>query len=97
LWFYPVLLLAALLKRLHPTVTVAGPPPHGSARNYGSHLAMSMALGLLFMGGGRCTFGTDNASVAALVIALYPHFPVSTSDNRCHLQVRADPHHITSS
>lgn len=50
-------------------------------------MVMSMALGFLFMGGGKTTFATDNASVAALVVALYPRFPTSSSDNRCHLQV----------
>ena len=54
-------------------------------------MAMSMALGLLFMGGGATTFSTDDEAVAALVIALYPKFPRSTTDNRHHHQV-GDPH-----
>ena len=52
---------------------------------------MSMALGLLFMGGGATTFSTTDEAVAALVIALYPKFPRSTTDNRHHHQV-GDPH-----
>jgi anaphase-promoting complex subunit 1 len=32
------------------------------------------------------TFSTDNASVAALWMAMYPRFPQNASDNRCHLQ-----------
>lgn len=52
---------------------------------------MSMALGLLFMGGGATTFSTNDEAVAALVIALYPKFPRSTTDNRHHHQV-GNPH-----
>ena len=50
-------------------------------------MAMSMALGFLFMGGGARTFATRDEAVAALVIALYPRFPRSTADNRYHHQV----------
>ncbi|XP_078504893.1 anaphase-promoting complex subunit 1 [Lissotriton helveticus] len=58
----------------------------GGEMNYGFHLAHSMALGLLFLGGGRYSLSTSNASVAALLCALYPHFPVHSTDNRYHLQ-----------
>jgi len=50
-------------------------------------MAMSMALGILFMGGGSTTFSTRDDAVAALVIALYPRFPRATLDNRFHHQV----------
>ncbi|KAK3245121.1 hypothetical protein CYMTET_45294 [Cymbomonas tetramitiformis] len=53
---------------------------------YGNHMAISMALGFLFLGGGQRTFATSNKAIAALLIAVYPRFPTSTSDNRCHLQ-----------
>jgi len=53
---------------------------------YGSHMALSLALGLLFMGGGTLTLSTSPASVAALVCALYPKFPTHSNDNRYHLQ-----------
>ncbi|KAK9834947.1 hypothetical protein WJX84_010452 [Apatococcus fuscideae] len=65
------------------------PPPSPAAMgglSHGNHLAIGMALGFLFMGGGTQTFGTSNEAVAALVIALFPHFPISPMDNRCHLQ-----------
>ncbi len=45
-------------------------------------MAISMALGLLFMGGGARTLCTTNEAIAALVISLFPRFPVSCSDNR---------------
>jgi anaphase-promoting complex subunit 1 len=53
---------------------------------YGQHMALNMALGLLFLGGGDKTIGTDNQSVAALVVALFPRYPSNTTDNRYHLQ-----------
>uniref|UniRef100_A0A8C5QUZ9 Anaphase-promoting complex subunit 1 n=1 Tax=Leptobrachium leishanense TaxID=445787 RepID=A0A8C5QUZ9_9ANUR len=58
----------------------------GGDMNYGFHLAHHMALGLLFLGGGRYTLSTSNSSIAALLCALYPHFPVHSTDNRYHLQ-----------
>ncbi|KAK9884562.1 hypothetical protein WA026_007405 [Henosepilachna vigintioctopunctata] len=53
---------------------------------YGSHLAIHMALGLLFLGGGRYTLSNSPSSVAALVCAFYPKFPTHSNDNRYHLQ-----------
>lgn len=53
---------------------------------YGSHLSTHMALGLLFLGGGGLTLGTSPLAVAALVCALFPRFPIHSSDNRYHLQ-----------
>ena len=82
-------LFAGLAKRLQPVSSAQ--TRAGAALNHGSHMAMSMALGLLFMGGGATTFSTDDEAVAALVIALYPKFPRSTTDNRHHHQV-GDPH-----
>ena len=53
---------------------------------YGNHMAIGMALGFLFLGGGRGTLNTSNLAIAALVISLYPHFPLNSTDNRYHLQ-----------
>ena len=53
---------------------------------YGSHMALSAAIGLLFLGGGTSTLGRDPEDIAALLIAFYPRFPSSTSDNQYHLQ-----------
>ncbi|KAJ8917136.1 hypothetical protein NQ315_012628 [Exocentrus adspersus] len=53
---------------------------------YGSHLAIHMALGLLFLGGGRYTLSNSPSSVAALICAFYPKFPTHSNDNRYHLQ-----------
>ncbi|KAL4805434.1 negative regulator of mitosis [Aspergillus unguis] len=53
---------------------------------YGSHMAAHMAIGLLFLGGGSYTLGTSNLAVASLVCSLYPIFPTTVLDNKCHLQ-----------
>ncbi|XP_077585962.1 anaphase-promoting complex subunit 1 isoform X1 [Stigmatopora nigra] len=58
----------------------------GGEMNYGFHMAHHMALGMLFLGGGRFTLSTSNSAIAALLCALYPHFPSHSTDNRYHLQ-----------
>jgi anaphase-promoting complex subunit 1 len=40
----------------------------------------------LFLGGGRATLSRSNDSIAALVIAFFPRYPLETTDNRYHLQ-----------
>lgn len=52
---------------------------------YGSHMATHMALGLLFLGGGRFSLGNSDAAVACMVAAFYPHFPDLSSDSRAYL------------
>lgn len=59
--------------------------PLGSGR-YGYHLAMHMAIGFLFMGGGCQTFGTSNMAITGLLCAIYPRFPEDVDDNQFHLQ-----------
>ena len=49
---------------------------------YGSHMAVHMALGLLFMGGGRYTLGNSDVAVAAMLCAFFPKWPVHSNDNR---------------
>eukprot|EP00094_Tigriopus_californicus_P004479 TCALIF_04317-PA protein Name:"Similar to Anapc1 Anaphase-promoting complex subunit 1 (Mus musculus)" AED:0.04 eAED:0.05 QI:0/0.77/0.5/0.9/0.66/0.7/10/0/1830 len=58
----------------HPTVT------------YGSHMALHLALGLLFLSEGTMTLKTSPEAVAAMVCAFYPKFPTHSNDNRYHLQ-----------
>jgi len=53
---------------------------------YGTHMAFGAAVGLLFLGGGKCTLGSRSEDVAMLIAAFYPHFPVLSSDNQYHLQ-----------
>lgn len=54
--------------------------------SYGTHMATHTAIGFVFLGGGKHTFDQDPFSTAALLMAAFPRFPSSPSDNRCHLQ-----------
>lgn len=49
-------------------------------------MAINMALGFLFLGHGSHSFTRDDLSIALLLIACYPQFPVNPSDNKYHLQ-----------
>ena len=53
---------------------------------YGSHMAVHLALGLLFLGGGKLGLSNSPEAVAAMICAFYPKFPTHSSDNRYHLQ-----------
>lgn len=62
---------------------------HGQATQssrYGVHAAAHMAMGLLFLGGGRYTLGTSNAAIACLVAAFFPRFPRASADNNGYVQ-----------
>jgi anaphase-promoting complex subunit 1 len=54
--------------------------------SYGNHMALHMAIGLLFLGGGRAALSRSNEAIAALLAALYPRFPAHTADNQYSLQ-----------
>ena len=53
---------------------------------YGTHMAIGSAIGLLFLGGGTCTLGTEPEDIATLLMAFFPRFPINTTDNQYHLQ-----------
>ena len=53
---------------------------------YGSHMAIHMAMGLLFLAGCRSTLCSSPEAVATLIIAFFPKFPIHSNDNRYHLQ-----------
>uniref|UniRef100_A0A182QAH1 Uncharacterized protein n=1 Tax=Anopheles farauti TaxID=69004 RepID=A0A182QAH1_9DIPT len=53
---------------------------------YGSHMAVHMALGFLYLGGGRYTLSRSPSAIAALICAIFPKFPTCSNDNRYHLQ-----------
>ncbi|XP_032663807.1 anaphase-promoting complex subunit 1 isoform X2 [Odontomachus brunneus] len=55
--------------------------PASSVVTYGSHLATHMALGFLFLGGGRYNLSNSPFAVAALIISLFPKFPTHSNDN----------------
>lgn len=52
---------------------------------YGSHIATHMALGLLFLGGGRFSVGRSDRALAALLMTCLPHFPRAPDDTGAHL------------
>lgn len=54
--------------------------------DYGNHMAVSMSLGLLFIGLGGYTLTTSNEGIAGLLCAFYPFFPMNSEDNHDHLQ-----------
>ncbi|XP_053692901.1 anaphase-promoting complex subunit 1 [Sabethes cyaneus] len=53
---------------------------------YGSHMAVHMSLGFLFLGAGRFTLSRSPEAIAALVCSIFPKFPTHSNDNRYHLQ-----------
>lgn len=55
---------------------------YGGYVTYGSQMAVNMALSLLFIGGGKYSLKTDALSVALMLAAFYPQFPVESNDNR---------------
>lgn len=56
--------------------------PTNTVVTYGSHLSTHMALGFLFLGGGRYTLSNSPSAIAALIISLFPKFPTHSNDNR---------------
>lgn len=60
--------------------------PQNSQVTYGSHMAIHMALGFLFLGAGRYTISRSPEAIASLICALFPKFPTHSNDNRYHLQ-----------
>lgn len=53
---------------------------------YGTHLALNMAIGLLFLGGGKYSLKRDPVSTACLLVSILPRFPSRTIDHQYHLQ-----------
>lgn len=54
--------------------------------HYGFSMAVNMAIGFIFLGYGNYTFNTNDMSIAALLISVYPQFPSAPGENRWHLQ-----------
>lgn len=61
-------------------------PPYNLYVMYGSHMAISISVGLLFLGGCRYSLKTSPESIAVLLCAMFPKFPIHSNDNRYHLQ-----------
>uniref|UniRef100_A0A5S6QU22 Anaphase-promoting complex subunit 1 middle domain-containing protein n=1 Tax=Trichuris muris TaxID=70415 RepID=A0A5S6QU22_TRIMR len=54
---------------------------------FGSQLVSHMAIGLGFLGAGNYSFKVDDISIACLLCAFYPRFPMFHRDNRHHAQL----------
>lgn len=52
----------------------------------GSHMAVGMAVGMLFLGGGKWSLKRDPLSIACLLMAILPRYPIKAMDNQYHLQ-----------
>jgi anaphase-promoting complex subunit 1 len=55
-------------------------------QSYGSHMAYSMAIGMLFLGGGKFSLKRDPVSIACLVLSILPRYPNRVTDQQAHLQ-----------
>ena len=53
----------------------------GAGITYGTHMALHLALGLLFMGKGHYTLGRTDLAIAAMTIAFFPRFSPDPTDN----------------
>ena len=58
----------------------------GAGVTYGTHMAMHMACGILFLGRGHYTLGNSNLAIAAMAISFFPRFSSSPSDNTAYMQ-----------
>lgn len=54
--------------------------------NFGSYMALNMALGFLFLGDGQYAFSLSNLAIASLITSMYPVFPDENSEIEAHLQ-----------
>ncbi|ODV88375.1 hypothetical protein CANCADRAFT_58688 [Tortispora caseinolytica NRRL Y-17796] len=53
---------------------------------YGGFMAVEMALGFLFLGGGQCQFCDSDIAIASLVMACYPLFPNVDGDSQASIE-----------
>jgi len=53
---------------------------------YGTHMALGMAVGFLFLAGGNASLKRDKLSIACLLLSIIPRFPAKATDNQYHLQ-----------
>lgn len=53
-----------------------------SSNTYGMEMCIAMATGILFLGGGRYSLSNDDRSIAVLLAAVFPKWPINANDNR---------------
>ena len=54
--------------------------------SFGTHLSLSMSIGMLFLAGGNASVKRDPLSIACLLLSICPRFPARTVDNQYHMQ-----------
>lgn len=57
-----------------------------SSNTYGMEMCIAMATGFLFLGGGRYSLSNDDRSIAFLLAAVFPKWPINANDNRCVIE-----------
>lgn len=73
----PTLRLCRYLQR-----KIAGIPVTSSNNSYGLEMCISMAIGILFLGGGRYSLCNDDKSIAVILASVFPKWPINGNDNR---------------
>lgn len=53
---------------------------------YSTRVALHTAIGILFVGAGRYSFGRSNLAIASMVIAFFPRYTNTFDDHRTYLQ-----------
>lgn len=53
-----------------------------TSNTYGMEMCIAMATGILFLGGGRYSLSNDDRSIAVLLAAVFPKWPINANDNR---------------
>lgn len=76
--------LLRTLRKLRKRLSIDGKSADGI---YGYHMAIGMAIGFLFLGGGRFSISSSPKAIASLLTSLYPLWPLSPPDDRYHLQL----------
>jgi hypothetical protein len=76
--------LLRILRKLRKKLGLDGKLAEGI---YGYQMAIGMAIGFLFLGGGRYSISSSNKAIAALVTSLYCIWPLVPSDDKYHLQM----------
>lgn len=76
--------LLRVLRKMRKKLGIDGKTADGI---YGYQMAVSMAIGFLFLGGGRYSISSSNKAIASLLTSLYPLWPLSPAEERYHLQL----------
>jgi len=74
--------IPALRLARYMQAKVSANPCSISSNTYGLEMCISMATGIIFLGGGRYSLSNDDKSIAVLLASVFPKWPVNSNDNR---------------